>query len=248
MISGERILNQADQLRLRQQADSKKSFAEMAKWSNEAREKMKAEEEAFTKVEDELRQKAIGEHEARFRPLQEILDHFKEPFSILRDQYFPRGRIVVADGYNFLYKKDTPNIYHRSLVLFEPDYKYAFILDAVAEETNRRKYLLFGPNLGPDFSVVVRKTTTTPQYINQEWRPLIGRAKRKKEDFQQIMKQEEIFTRYFDGPFFASRFSTNTGSLHYIPNSRIPFDWSKKAFNSIANELAKHLSYYTIPD
>lgn len=245
MISADRIAEKVTQIRQQRNIDWIRRSAEHDKWRAESGAREKIELAQFEGQLLALRQRAIKEHDLRFRPLQDLLSHLTDPLVALRDSFLPGSKIIVADGYTQLFRKDKPNLYHRALILFYADYRYALSLHAIGEEPGGKVFKFFGPDRPPRFSLLIRTNYGFRQgSLYRDWRPFIGRAKQQKEDFHQVMRKEEIFDCCFNGTYFASRYADYIGSPLDISGSRhewLPFN-SSRTFTTVENKLAENLT------
>jgi hypothetical protein len=65
-------------------------------------------------------ERAKANHEARFAPLEKVLDEFKDPLVKLRDKAFPQASVIChLQRYDRLYGPEMPNQYTTSLGMYE---------------------------------------------------------------------------------------------------------------------------------
>ena len=248
MVSADRIAEKVTQIRQQIDADQVRWSAEHEKWrvKSDAREKIELAQ--FEAQLPALRQRAIEEHDSRFEPLQNLLDPLTGPLVAMRDNFLPGSRIIVADGYANLFKKGTPNRYHRAVIMFYADYRHALSVHAIGEEPGGKIFKFFGPDNPPKLSLLIRQNYNIRiGSLYRDWRPFIDRAKKQTEDFHQVMKEEEIFDRWFYGAFFSSRYAAYTASPLYVAGPHesrhewIPFNGSR-TYKTVENKLAENLT------
>lgn len=162
MISPERIKQGArrlaEQVLVNQEAER---AANEERWARE-RVEYQARTVAFEQQKPQLQKQAIQEHQARFQPLQDILNQLEEPVRTIRDEYFPNSPVFVVDHYEDNYWEDLErchdNSYYRALMVLDrgviPGTTQRLLgVYAMAEEPARRRFIRFGPYRNTRYNV-----------------------------------------------------------------------------------------------
>jgi len=139
---------------------------------------------AFEQQRPQLEILARQEHQARFQPLEEILDQLAEPVRAIRDEYFPGSPVFVADHYEDSYsdgaKRYHDNTYYRALMVLDrnalPGTTQRLLgVYAIAQEPARKKFVMFGPYQDTRYDVGVGLHYIHTDMLNARDRDYWGR-------------------------------------------------------------------------
>lgn len=206
----------------------------------EKRKTEKARQRVFEKQKGRLQEEAQRTHEARFEPLQRILDHFTETLEGIRDKYFPNSIIFMVDHYKDSYDEEhqVDNVYYRAAMLVHnrdtsPGDQAVLGVYVIAREPHGKKFIKFGPQKDTKFSVAVENT-----YIyKHELRNFLELAQGASQDFQRITPQEDLFN--IAGPetiFYVSHHAT-APLLSEVKPYKIPFKDDEATFTQVAGRF-----------
>ena len=206
MINSERIRQGAKQSAEQVLANQESQrVANEERWARE-RIDQQARYATFEQQKPQLEAQARQEHQARFQPLQEILDQLTEPVKAIRDEYFPGSPVVVADHYQDNYwegpERYHDNSYYRALMLLDrnalPGTTQRLLgVYAMAEEPARRKFVKFGPYQDTRYNVGVGLHYIHTDILHskdaQYWGRFLQLATGAGEDLEHITPESDLF-------------------------------------------------------
>lgn len=206
MINPERIRQGAKQSAEQTLANqAAQQGANEERWARE-RVEQQARFALFEQQKPQLEAQARQEHQARFQPLQEILDQLAEPVRAIRDEYFPGSPVFVADHYEDSYsdgqERYHDNTYYRALMVLDrnalPGTTQRLLgVYAVAQEPARRKFVKFGPYQDTKYDVGVGLHYIHTDILNARDRDYWGRflqgATGVREDFEHTTPETDLF-------------------------------------------------------
>lgn len=248
MISAERLIEEARRAAEQWRAEQTARDAETQARNERQEAEYQTKQAAFEEQKPELANRARQEHQARFQPLQEILDHFVGTLQSIRDEYCPNSPIVVVDQYEGYYDdapiRKSDNTYSRALMIIDstsPTHKEVIAIYAVAIEPAGRKFI-FGPAKDTRFAVAVEHTYFFPEDGGPRF---LERAKSVQEDMVCITPDDDLFTVFQDtatgqGKISFRSFGIAPSISHLKPNM-IPFGADKATFGAIADKLTNIL-------
>lgn len=162
----------------------------------------------FEQQKPYLETEARKEHHERFQPLQDILDQLRKPVSIIRNEYFPRSPIFVADHYEDGYSEGDDNTYYRALMVLDRNIspgraQKLFGVYAIAQEPAKKKFINLGTNQDTKYKVGIGLHYIHPDHIMHPdmypktsvdyWSKVLLPAAGVKEDFEHITPERDLF-------------------------------------------------------
>ncbi|MDP3724082.1 MAG: hypothetical protein Q8R11_00445 [bacterium] len=177
---------------------------------------------AFEQQKPRLQEQARQKHQARFQPLQGILNQLAEPLQAIRDEYFPCSPVFVVDHYEDPYQlgqeRYYENSFFRALMVLDrttiPDKTQRCLgVYAMAEEPKRRKFIKFGPYLDTRYYVGIGFHYTNPE---DYWgRKFLQLATGVGEDMENVTPESDLFDIIQGGRIsFASHYGTAPSLSH----------------------------------
>jgi len=238
----------------RRSAEEAIAHEEAKRAANEKREAQERAEHlartaAFEQQKPQLQKQARQEHQARFRPLQDILNQLVEPFRAIRDEYFPGSPVFLVDHYqdDWQNTKRYQSSYYRALMVLDRTVtrgtkKQLLGVYAVAEEPARRKFIRFGPHIDTRYNV--RVGLHEPLYLNDReyWERTLKLATKVRKDMENITPESDLFHIEQDNErgriVFASNYSTapSLGKIYDI-GEPIRFRQEPRTFAAIEARL-----------
>lgn len=175
------------------------------RWARE-RVEYQAITAAFEQQKPQLQEQARQEHQARFQPLQDILNQLVEPVRAIRDEYFPNSPVFVVDHYQDNYwegpERYHDNSYYRALMVLDRGVipgttQRLFGVYAMAEEPARRRFIEFGPYKDTRYNVGIGLHYINTDILNSRDRDYWGRflqlATGVREDMESVTPESDLF-------------------------------------------------------